>query len=133
MQRYILERAGQSLVSLLVVVSLVFVLARLTGNPLDLLLDDYASEDTKARVAADLGLDQPWPTQYAIYLSKIVQGDFGRLHPLQPAGDGGSPGAGAGHAPARADQHGADPAGGPGRRRLRRREPWSLVRHGCRA
>ena len=78
MQRYILERAGQSLVSLLVVVSLVFVLARLTGNPLDLLLDDYASEDTKARVAADLGLDQPWPTQYVIYLGKIVQGDFGR-------------------------------------------------------
>ena len=78
MQRYILERAGQSLVSLLVVVSVVFVLARLTGNPLDLLLDDYASEDTKARVAADLGLDQPWPMQYAIYLTKIVQGDFGR-------------------------------------------------------
>src|SRR5215213_3431013 len=72
MQRFILERAGQSLVSLLVVVSLVFVLARLTGNPLDLLLDDYASEDTKARVAADLGLDQPWPMQYAIYLSQLV-------------------------------------------------------------
>ena len=49
MQRYILERAGQSLVSLLVVVSVVFVLARLTGNPLDLLLDDYASEEQKAR------------------------------------------------------------------------------------
>src|SRR5919202_981070 len=78
MQRYILERAGQSLVSLLVVVSVVFVLARLTGNPLDLLLDDYASEEQKARMAAELGLDQPWPTQYVIYLSKIVQGDFGR-------------------------------------------------------
>ena len=78
MRRYILERAGQSLVSLLVVVSVVFVLARLTGNPLDLLLDDYATEETKARVAADLGLDQPWPTQYVIYLSKIAQGDFGR-------------------------------------------------------
>jgi peptide/nickel transport system permease protein len=78
MQRYILERAGQSLVSLLVVVSVVFVLARLTGNPLDLLLDDYASEEQKARMAAELGLDQPWPTQYVIYLGKIVQGDFGR-------------------------------------------------------
>lgn len=78
MKRYVLDRAGQSLVSLLVVVSLVFVLARLTGNPLDLLLDDYASEEQKARLAAELGLDQPWPTQYAIYLSKIAQGDFGR-------------------------------------------------------
>jgi peptide/nickel transport system permease protein len=78
MRRYILERAGQSLVSLLVVVSVVFVLARLTGNPLDLLLDDYASEDQKARMAAELGLDQPWPTQYVIYLSKLAQGDFGR-------------------------------------------------------
>lgn len=78
MKRYVLDRAGQSLVSLLVVVSLVFVLARLTGNPLDLLLDDYASEEQKARLAAELGLDQPWPTQYVIYLSKIAQGDFGR-------------------------------------------------------
>lgn len=78
MRRYMLERGAQSLASLFVVVSIVFVLGRLTGNPIDLLLDDYATEDQKARIAAELGLDQPWPVQYVVYLGKIVQGDFGR-------------------------------------------------------
>ncbi len=78
MRRYMVERAAQSLGSLFVVVSIVFVLGRLTGNPIDLLLDDYATEEQKARIAAELGLDRPWPAQYAIYLGKIVQGDFGR-------------------------------------------------------
>jgi peptide/nickel transport system permease protein len=78
MRRYMLERGAQSLASLFVVVSIVFLLGRLTGNPIDLLLDDYATEDQKARIAAELGLDQPWPVQYVVYLGKIVQGDFGR-------------------------------------------------------
>ena len=78
MQRYMVERGAQSLASLLVVVSIVFVLGRLTGNPVDLLLDDYATEDQRARITAELGLDQPLPVQYAIYLAKIAQGDFGR-------------------------------------------------------
>src|SRR3954452_12529577 len=78
MRRYMLERGAQSLASLLVVVSIVFLLGRLTGNPIDLLLDDYATEDQKARIAAELGLDQPWPVQYGVYLARIVQGDFGR-------------------------------------------------------
>src|SRR5688572_23771126 len=78
MQRYMLERAAQSLASLLVVISIVFLLGRLSGNPVDLLLDDYATEEQKARIAAELGVDQPWPVQYAIYLGKMAQGDFGR-------------------------------------------------------
>ena len=78
MQRYMVERAAQSLASLLVVISIVFLLGRLSGNPVDLLLDDYATEEQKARIAAELGVDQPWPVQYAIYLGKMAQGDFGR-------------------------------------------------------
>jgi peptide/nickel transport system permease protein len=78
MQRYMLDRAAQSLASLLIVISIVFLLGRLSGNPVDLLLDDYATEEQKARIAAELGVDQPWPVQYAIYLGKLAQGDFGR-------------------------------------------------------
>ena len=78
MTRYLIGRAVQSLVSLLVVITIVFVLARLSGNPVDLLLDADATAEQRAAVIAELGLDKPIHVQYGIYLSELVQGDFGR-------------------------------------------------------
>lgn len=78
MRRYLLGRFVQSVASLLAVITIVFVLGRLTGNPVDLLLDDYATPEQRARVTAELGLDQPWTVQYVTYLSRLAQGDFGR-------------------------------------------------------
>jgi peptide/nickel transport system permease protein len=54
-----------------------FVMTRLTGNPLDVLLDARATEDDRAAAAQTLGLDHPLVTQYAIYLRDLARGDFG--------------------------------------------------------
>ena len=62
---------------MLVVVSIVFVLTRLSGNPIHLLLDVNATEQDQRILMRHLGLDRPLPVQYAIYVRNIFAGDFG--------------------------------------------------------
>jgi peptide/nickel transport system permease protein len=74
---YIASRALQTLLSMLVVISIVFVLTRLSGNPVKLLLDVNATERDEQILTRYLGLDKPMPVQYAIYVKNIFLGDFG--------------------------------------------------------
>ena len=77
MTRFLAGRVAQTLLSMLVVISIVFVLTRLSGNPIDLLLDVNASERDQEILTHHLGLDRPLPVQYAIYVKNIFLGDFG--------------------------------------------------------
>ncbi len=77
MQRYIARRAFQSLLAIWVMSLIVFSLARISGNPLDMMLPLEATREDYERVSKHWGLDQPLPTQYVIFLSKAVRGDFG--------------------------------------------------------
>jgi len=85
MQRYILIRFLQSLLTLWVMTVIVFSLARMTGDPLDVLLPMEAGEGERERVAKHWGLDRPLfinlehplDTQYFTFLGKALQGDFG--------------------------------------------------------
>ncbi len=77
MLSYLAGRFAQTLLSMLVVISIVFVLTRLSGNPIDLLLDVNASERDQEILTHHLGLDQPLPVQYALYVKNIFLGDFG--------------------------------------------------------
>ena len=77
MWRFLAGRVAQTLLSMLVVISIVFVLTRLSGNPIDLLLDVNASERDQEILTHHLGLDQPLPVQYALYVKNIFLGDFG--------------------------------------------------------
>ena len=77
MTRYLLGRLAQTVLSMLVVISIVFVLTRLSGNPVDLLLDANATEQDHAILMRHLGLDRPLPVQYLIYVRNIFVGDFG--------------------------------------------------------
>ena len=77
MQRYIARRLVQSLLAIWVMSLIVFSLARVTGNPLDVMLPLEAGPEEYERVSKYWGLDQPLYVQYGIFLSKAVQGDFG--------------------------------------------------------
>ncbi|PYM92029.1 MAG: hypothetical protein DME04_16955 [Candidatus Rokuibacteriota bacterium] len=77
MWRYLIGRALQMVLSMLVVISIVFVLTRLSGNPVHLLLDVNATERDQAILTHHLGLDKPLPVQYGIYVRNIFMGDFG--------------------------------------------------------
>jgi peptide/nickel transport system permease protein len=78
MIRYLVGRALQALLSMLVVISLVFVLTRLSGNPVHLLLDVNATQRDLEILTHHLGLDKPLPVQYGIYVKNIALGDFGK-------------------------------------------------------
>jgi len=77
MQRYILIRFLQSLLALWVMSVIVFSLARMTGDPLDVLLPMEAGEGERERVAHHWGLDRPLYEQYLVFLGKALHGDFG--------------------------------------------------------
>jgi peptide/nickel transport system permease protein len=77
MQRYITVRLLQSILTILVVSVIVFSLARVTGNPLDVLLPLEATPDDYERVAKHWGLDKPLYVQYFVFLGKALRGDFG--------------------------------------------------------
>jgi len=77
MQRYITIRFLQSLLALFVMSIIVFSLARMTGDPLDVLLPMEAGEGERERVAKHWGLDRPLYEQYFVFLGKALRGDFG--------------------------------------------------------
>ena len=77
MQRYLAQRLVQAIVTLLMMSAVVFLLARLTGNPVDLMVDMYATEQDRAELARHLGLDRPLPVQYATFVVNAARGDFG--------------------------------------------------------
>ena len=77
MWRYLIGRLFQMLLSMLVVISIVFVLTRLSGNPIHLLLDVNATEKDQEILTRHLGLDKPVVVQYGLYIKNLLQGDFG--------------------------------------------------------
>lgn len=77
MVRYLVGRVLQALLSMLVVISIVFVLTRLSGNPVHLLLDVNATQRDLEILTRHLGLDKPLPVQYGIYVKNVALGDLG--------------------------------------------------------
>ena len=77
MQRYILIRIVQSILALLVLTVIVFSLARIAGDPLDVLLPLEATVEDAERVRAAWGLDRPIYIQYFKFLGNALKGDFG--------------------------------------------------------
>jgi len=76
-RRYVLSRVAQAFATLWLLSAVGFGLARLTGDPLDVLLDARATEEDRAATAQVLGLDRPLGVQYAIFLRNAARGDFG--------------------------------------------------------
>ncbi len=77
MQRYIAGRLIQCLVTLLLISLLVFALARLTGNPLDVMMPIDASAELQEEMSRELGLDQPMYVQYARFVQSLLYADLG--------------------------------------------------------
>jgi len=75
--RYLLRRAGHTLIVLIGVVAVTFFLLRLTGDPVALLLPLDATPEAEARLRTQLGLDAPLIVQFGRYVGTVVQGDFG--------------------------------------------------------
>ena len=77
MRRYLLRRLLHAIVVVWGVVTVVFFLVRLTGDPAAFLVDQAATREEVAAVQRQLGLDRPWIVQYLDFLVAAPRGDFG--------------------------------------------------------
>jgi peptide/nickel transport system permease protein len=75
---YLLRRVGQSVLTIFLTVSTVFILVRLApGDPAAAYAPPTASPPELERVRAQLGLDDSLLSQYGVFLRGLAQGDLG--------------------------------------------------------
>ncbi len=77
MVRYIVKRTLSSLGTLLFVLLFVFIAARMTGNPFEVMYPDGMEPGQLEQYNEQYGLDQSVPMQFFVYIKGVLQGDFG--------------------------------------------------------
>src|SRR5512136_380973 len=76
---YIIKRLIAMLPVLALVSLIVFTIIHLTpGDPALIMLGEEATPQALAALRHELGLDQPLPVQYLVWLSHVLRGDLGR-------------------------------------------------------
>ena len=85
MLAFILRRLAQAVLVMLAVGLIAFSLFRFVGDPVLFMLGQDATPEDRARITQLLGLDRPFYVQYANFVSRAVQGEFGlSLRQVQP-------------------------------------------------
>ncbi|MGD9804922.1 MAG: ABC transporter permease [Hyphomicrobiaceae bacterium] len=88
MGRFIVRRLLQGVVLLFLVTAIVFVLGRMTGNPVDMMLPEDATSEDRAHLIRALKLDGPVHTQFLTFVGNALHGDLGTsIRMRQPALD----------------------------------------------
>jgi peptide/nickel transport system permease protein len=80
MGRYLLRRLGQGLIVIVGVVTVVFVVTRIVGDPAKVMLPLTATKAQREAFDHQLGLDKPLLVQYGDYWNGILHGDFGESY-----------------------------------------------------
>ncbi len=78
MQRYILIRLLQGVFLVVVITTIVFILTRLSGDPIELMVPLETPDEVIQSIREYWGLDEPWHIQYWNFMSNAAQGDFGK-------------------------------------------------------
>ena len=74
---FILRRLAQAIVVMLAVAFIAFMLFQYVGDPVTSLLGQDATQEQREALRRDLGLDQPFPVQFASFIDNAVKGEFG--------------------------------------------------------
>ena len=77
MTAYIFRRLLQGVFILMIITTVSFGLTRLSSDPMAQYTLGRISAEDRARIRANLGLDQPLPVQYFKWLGLAVRGNFG--------------------------------------------------------
>ncbi|MGH8060099.1 MAG: ABC transporter permease [Candidatus Entotheonellia bacterium] len=77
MSRYILTRTFYSLITLWLLVTIVFGMVRLTGDPVKMYGEVGADKAYLDQLRHRWGLDKPLYRQYLSFMGNLLQGDFG--------------------------------------------------------
>ena len=74
---FVLRRIVQAAIVMAVVAFIAFLLFQYVGDPVTNILGQDATLQQREQLRADLGLDQPFPVQFARFVGKAVHGEFG--------------------------------------------------------
>ncbi|MEM9902927.1 MAG: ABC transporter permease [Pseudomonadota bacterium] len=77
MGRFILAKLWQGAIVVLSVVVVVFILTRMIGDPVRVMLPLEATEEQRAQFEEQLGLDRPIGVQFVDYVTDVAVLDFG--------------------------------------------------------
>jgi peptide/nickel transport system permease protein len=81
MRQYILKRLLQVIPTIVMITMVVFAMMQsIPGDPTVALFGDAYDAENAARLRAEYGLDKPIIVQYAIWLGKLVRGDWGESY-----------------------------------------------------
>lgn len=84
MARYVVRRLGQSVLTIFLTLTTVFVLIRMApGDPAYSMAGPLATTEDLAQIRTNLGLDQSIFTQYALYLKGLFTLDLGTSYSFQ--------------------------------------------------
>jgi len=75
--KYLWKTLLQTVPVLFLISLIVFVLVRVTGDPVILMLPETATEEDRQILTEALGLDQPMYIQYMLFVKDALRGDFG--------------------------------------------------------
>jgi peptide/nickel transport system permease protein len=74
---FILRRLAQAVIVMLAVAFIAFMLFQYVGDPVTNLLGQDATQEQREQLRRDIGIDQPFPVQFARFIGNAVQGEFG--------------------------------------------------------
>ncbi len=74
---FVLRRLAHAVIVMLTVAFIAFMLFQYVGDPVTNILGQDATPEQRAQLRVDLGLDKPFPVQFAHFVGKAVQGEFG--------------------------------------------------------
>lgn len=77
MTAWLVSRIGQALVVMLLMTLIVFIGLHAIGNPIDTLIGPDVDQVERARIIAQLGLDEPLWKQYFAFINGALHGDLG--------------------------------------------------------
>jgi peptide/nickel transport system permease protein len=78
MQRFLVRRLLITIVTLFAVSVIIFVMARISGDPRTMMLGDFFTQEQYDLVGQKLGLDKSYFEQYWVFIKDLVRGDFGQ-------------------------------------------------------
>jgi peptide/nickel transport system permease protein len=77
MGQFIIRRTLYAVVTLFLLSLTIFVVIRLTGDPVTYLAEPGAQPADLARIRSEWGLDRPWPVQYLAFVENVFTGNLG--------------------------------------------------------
>ena len=77
MRAYLTKRLIHSIIIIIGISMVVFIISRMTGDPVSIMVDFTTPQEDRDIIRRELGLDKPVPVQYLIFLKNAAKGDFG--------------------------------------------------------